>query len=142
MKIALGADHGGFSLKEIIKTHLISQGIEVIDKGTHSLESVDYPIYAQAVAQSVLSKEVDYGIVICGTGIGISIAANRFKGIRAGLCFNTTMAKLTREHNDANILALGARITGDVLALDIVDEFLKTKFLGGRHQTRIEKIEL
>ena len=142
MKIALGADHGGFTLKEIIKKHLVEKGIEVIDKGTHSLESVDYPFYARAVAYSVLEKESDYGIIVCGTGIGISIAANRIKGIRAGLCFNTTMARLTREHNDANILALGARTTGDVVALDIVDEFLRTEFQGGRHLTRIQEIEL
>jgi len=142
MKIALGADHGGFALKEIVKKHLEEKGFEVLDKGCYSTESVDYPVYAKAVANSILNKEADFGILICGTGIGISIAANRFKGIRAALCSNTTMAKLTREHNDANILALGARITGDVLALEIIDEFLKTEFLGGRHLTRIQAIEL
>ncbi|ERT70073.1 MULTISPECIES: ribose 5-phosphate isomerase B [Cetobacterium] len=142
MKIALGADHGGFALKEIVKKHLEDKGFEVLDKGCYSTESVDYPVYAKAVANSILNKEADFGILICGTGIGISIAANRFKGIRAALCSNTTMAKLTREHNDANILALGARMTGDVLALEIVDEFLKTEFLGGRHLTRIQAIEL
>ncbi|MDX8335565.1 ribose 5-phosphate isomerase B [Candidatus Cetobacterium colombiensis] len=142
MKIALGADHGGFALKEIVKKHLEEKGIEVLDKGCYSTESVDYPVYAKAVAHSILDKEADFGILICGTGIGISIAANRFKGIRAALCSNTTMAKLTREHNDANILALGARMIGDVLALEIIDEFLKTEFLGGRHLTRIQAIEL
>ncbi|MGL5277868.1 MAG: ribose 5-phosphate isomerase B [Cetobacterium sp.] len=142
MKIALGADHGGFALKEIVKKHLEDKGFEVLDKGCYSTESVDYPVYAKAVANSILNKEADFGILICGTGIGISIAANRFKGIRAALCSNTTMAKLTREHNDANILALGARMTGDILALEIVDEFLKTEFLGGRHLTRIQAIEL
>lgn len=142
MKIALGADHGGFALKEIVKKHLENKGFEVLDKGCYSAESVDYPIYAKDVANSILKKEADYGILICGTGIGISIAANRFKGIRAALCSNTTMAKLTREHNNANILALGARIIGDVLALEIVDEFLKTEFLDGRHLTRIQAIEL
>lgn len=142
MKIALGADHGGFALKEIVKKHLEDKGFEVLDKGCYSTESVDYPVYSKAVANSILNKEADFGILICGTGIGISIAANRFKGIRAALCSNTTMAKLTREHNDANILALGARMTGDVLALEIVDEFLKTEFLGGRHLTRIQAIEL
>lgn len=142
MKIALGADHGGFALKEIVKKHLENKGFEVLDKGCYSTESVDYPVYAKAVANSILNKEADFGILICGTGIGISIAANRFKGIRAALCSNSTMAKLTREHNDANILALGARMTGDVLALEIVDEFLKTEFLGGRHLTRIQAIEL
>lgn len=142
MKIALGADHGGFALKEIVKKHLEDKGFEVLDKGCYSTESVDYPVYAKAVANCILNEEADFGILICGTGIGISIAANRFKGIRAALCSNTTMAKLTREHNDANILALGARMTGDVLALEIVDEFLKTEFLGGRHLTRIQAIEL
>ncbi|MGL4425366.1 MAG: ribose 5-phosphate isomerase B [Cetobacterium sp.] len=142
MKIALGADHGGFALKEIVKNHLESKGFEVLDKGAYSTDSVDYPVYAKSVANSILEKEADFGILICGTGIGISIAANRFKGIRAALCSNTTMAKLTREHNDANILALGARMTGDILALEIVDEFLRTQFEGGRHLTRINAIEL
>lgn len=142
MKIALGADHGGFELKEKIKKHLLlKENIEVIDMGTHSTESVDYPKYGHEVAKAVVNKTVDFGILICGTGIGISIAANKIKGIRAALCFNTTMAKLTRQHNDANILALGARITGDVLALDIVDEFLSSSFEGGRHLKRVEAIE-
>ncbi|MGL5089179.1 MAG: ribose 5-phosphate isomerase B [Fusobacteriaceae bacterium] len=142
MKIALGADHGGFALKEIVKNHLEAKGFEVLDKGAYSTESVDYPTFAKSVAKSILEKEADFGILICGTGIGISIAANRFKGIRAALCSNTTMAKLTRQHNDANILALGARMTGDILALEIVDQFLETEFEGGRHLTRIEAIEL
>ncbi|MGL4998882.1 MAG: ribose 5-phosphate isomerase B [Cetobacterium sp.] len=142
MKIALGADHGGFALKEIVKNHLEAKGFEVLDKGTYSTESVDYPTFAKSVAKSILEEEADFGILICGTGIGISIAANRFKGIRAALCSNTTMAKLTRQHNDANILALGARMTGDILALEIVDQFLETEFEGGRHLTRIEAIEL
>lgn len=142
MKIALGADHGGYELKEKIKKYLSQKNdIEIVDVGTHSTESVDYPKYGHAVAKSVVEKEVDFGILICGTGIGISIAANKIKGIRAALCFNTTMAKLTRQHNDANILALGARITGDVLALDIVDEFLSASFEGGRHAKRVEAIE-
>lgn len=142
MKIALGADHGGYELKEKIKKHLMQkENIEVIDMGTHSTDSVDYPKYGHEVANLVVKKEADFGILVCGTGIGISIAANKIKGIRAALCFNTTMAKLTRQHNDANILALGARITGDVLALDIVDEFLSASFEGGRHAKRIEAIE-
>ena len=131
MKIALGADHGGFELKEKIKQHLSKkEGIEVIDFGTNSTESVDYPKYGHLVANSVVNKEVDFGILVCGTGIGISIAANKIKGIRAANCTNTTMAKLTRQHNDANILAL-----------DIVDEFLAASFEGGRHQKRIDEIE-
>lgn len=142
MKIALGADHGGYELKEKIKKHLSQrQDIEIVDMGTHSTESVDYPKYGHAVAKSVVEKEVDFGILVCGTGIGISIAANKIKGIRAALCFNTTMAKLTRQHNDANILALGARIVGDVLAFDIVDEFLSASFEGGRHAKRVDAIE-
>lgn len=137
MKIALGADHGGYILKDKIKSFLLEKGYEVIDFGTNSADSVNYPVYGKKVAEAVASKEATYGIVVCGTGIGISIAANRVKGIRCALCTNSTMATLTREHNDANMLALGERIVGDVLALDIVDTFLKTTFLGGRHATRI-----
>ena len=143
MKIALGADHGGYELKEKIKQHLAKkEGIEVIDFGTNSTESVDYPKYGHLVAKSVVDKEVDFGILVCTTGVGISIAANKIKGVRAALCTDTTTAKLTREHNDANILALGARIVGDVLALDIVDEFLSASFEGGRHQKRVDQIEI
>lgn len=141
MKVILGADHGGFELKEKIKSHLENKNIEVIDKGTYKLESVDYPAYGKAVAKAVVSGEGDYGIVVCGTGIGISITANKVKGIRCALCHNTTTAKLTREHNDANMLALGGRMLGDVLALEIVDVFLTTEFEGGRHQNRINCIE-
>lgn len=141
MKIALGCDHGGFELKETIKRFLIEKGYEVTDKGCNSTDSVDYPKYGKLVGHSVASKETDKGILICGTGIGISLAANKVKGIRAALCSNTTVAKLTREHNDANILSLGARITGDVLALDIVNTFLTTEFEGGRHQKRVDQIE-
>ena len=142
MKIALGADHGGYELKEKIKQYLAKKGgIEVIDFGTNSIESVDYPKYGHLVDKSIVEKKVDFGILVCGTGIGISIAANKIKGIRAANCTNTTMARLARQHNDANILALGARIVGDVLALDIVDEFLVSSFEGGRHQRRVEEIE-
>ncbi len=141
MKIAVGCDHGGFELKEKVKVHLEGKGYEVLDLGCHSTESVNYPVYGKAVGKAVASKEADYGIVICGTGIGISIAANKVKGVRAALCMNTTMARLTREHNDANILAFGARMVGDVLALEMVDTFLNTKFEGGRHTARVEMIE-
>lgn len=141
MKIALGADHGGFELKEKIKKHLLEKNIEVVDCGTNSTESVDYPQFGHAVGHAVANKEVDFGIVVCGTGIGISLAANKVPGVRAALCTNTTMARLTREHNDANILALGGRIVGDVLALEMVDIFLDTEFAGGRHQKRIDAIE-
>lgn len=142
MKIALGADHGGYELKEKIKKHLSErEDVKLIDMGTYNTDSVDYPKYGHEVAKLVVKKEVDFGILVCGTGIGISIAANKIKGVRAALCTNTTMAKLTRQHNDANILALGARIIGDVLALDIVDEFLSTSFEGGRHTRRVNAIE-
>lgn len=141
MKIALGADHGGFELKEKVKTHLIKKGYEVLDLGTNSTDSVDYPEFGHAVGHAVVDKKVEFGIVVCGTGIGISIAANKVPGVRAALCTNTTMARLTREHNNANILAMGGRIIGDVLALEMVDTFLDTEFQGGRHENRINKIE-
>ena len=141
MKIALGADHGGFELKEKIKKHLIEKNYEVIDLGTNSTESVDYPEFGHAVGQAVADKKADFGIVVCCTGIGISIAANKVPGVRAALCLNTTMARLTREHNNANILAMGGRIVGDVLALEMVDTFLATDFQGGRHERRVNEIE-
>lgn len=141
MKIALGADHGGFELKEKIKRHLKNKGYEILDLGTHSLESVDYPSYGHNVGKAVVEKKANFGIIVCGTGIGISIAANKIKGVRAALCTNTTMAQLTREHNNANILALGGRIIGDLLALEMVDIFLNTEFLGGRHAKRVDSIE-
>ena len=143
MKIALGADHGGYELKEKIKQYLsMRKEIELIDFGTNSTESVDYPKYGHAVANAVVSKEVDFGILVCTTGVGISIAANKIKGVRAALCTDTTTAKLTREHNDANILALGSGIVGQFVALDIVDTFLSTSFEGGRHQKRVDQIEV
>lgn len=141
MKIALGADHGGFELKEKVKAHLIKKGYEVLDLGTNSTDSVDYPEFGHAVGHAVVDKKAEFGIVVCGTGIGISIAANKVPGVRAALCTNTTMARLTREHNNANILAMGGRIIGDVLALEMVDTFLATEFQGGRHENRINKIE-
>lgn len=141
MKIALGCDHGGYELKKIVKEHLQLKGYEVLDLGCNSNESVDYPIYGKAVGKAVVEEKANYGIVICGTGIGISIAANKVKGVRAGLCMNTTMAKLAREHNNANVLAFGARIVGDVLALEMVDTFLNTEFQGGRHLRRVSMIE-
>jgi len=140
MKISLGCDHGGYELKEIIKKHLESKEFEIIDVGTYSLDSVDYPDYGSKAAELVAKKEVDKGIVICTTGIGISIAANKVKGIRCALCTNAYMAKMTRLHNDANMLALGAGIVGKNLALDIVDTWLDTEFEGGRHIKRVEKI--
>lgn len=141
MKIAIGNDHGAVEYKDIIKAMLMEEGHEVIDCGTNSTDSCDYPDYAKAVADKVVSGEVEKGIVICGTGIGISIAANKVKGIRCGLCTNTTMARLTREHNDANVLSMGQRIIGIETAKDIVHTFLSTPFSNGeRHKRRIEKI--
>ncbi len=141
MKIALGSDHGGYSLKEAVKEHLLSRGYEVEDLGAYSESSVDYPEYGKKVAKYVVEGNAKYGIIICGTGIGISIAANKVKGARAALCHNVWTARLTREHNDANILAMGARVIGEGIALDMVDTFLTTEFEGGRHQNRIDKIE-
>lgn len=140
MKISLGCDHGGYELKEIIKKHLENKGIEVLDVGTDSLDSVDYPDYGEKAALLVSNKEADKGIVVCTTGIGISIAANKVDGIRCALCTDSFMAKMTRLHNDANMLALGAGIVGKNLALDIVDTWLDTEFEGGRHTKRVEKI--
>ncbi|EDS78184.1 ribose 5-phosphate isomerase B [Clostridium botulinum C str. Eklund] len=140
MKIAIGCDHGGVDLKRTVIEHLQEKGIEVKDFGTYTEESCDYPEYGQKVAEEVVAKNYDFGIVICGTGIGISISANKVPGARAALCHDTFSAHATREHNNANILALGARVTGPGLALDIVDSFLGSTFEGGRHERRIEKI--
>ncbi|HIQ99593.1 MAG TPA: ribose 5-phosphate isomerase B [Candidatus Scybalocola faecavium] len=141
--IALGCDHGGYELKQEVIKYLDAHGLEYKDYGTYSTDSCDYPDYAQAVAKAILNKECDRGILICGTGIGISIAANRFPGIRAANCTDCFMAEATREHNDANILALGARVVGPGLALKIVDTFLNTEFSNDpRHVRRIEKIEV
>lgn len=140
MKIGIGSDHGGFELKEYIKEYLDKEGIQYIDYGTNSLESVDYPDYGKKVAEAVVSKEVDRAIVICGTGIGISISCNKVKGIRCALCGDTYSARMSREHNDANILALGGRVIGRDLALEIVSIWLKSEFAGGRHGRRVEKI--
>ena len=138
--IAIGSDHGGFELKKYIMQHLDEQGIAYKDYGTYSEESCDYPIYGEAVAKAVVSGEAEKGIIICGTGIGISIAANKVKGIRAALCGDCYSAEFTRRHNDANILAMGARVTGSGLAAKIVDTFLSTEFEGGRHARRVDLI--
>ena len=140
--IALGCDHGGYALMQEVKKHLEERGLEYKDYGCYSEESVDYPVYAKKAANAVASGECERGILICGTGIGISIAANKVKGIRAALCHDCFSAQATREHNDANILALGARVTGPGLAVKIVDTFLHTEFSGDeRHARRIAKIE-
>lgn len=140
--IAIGSDHGGFELKTKVIAHLQEKGVACRDFGTNSLESCDYPDYGRAVAEAVAKGECEQGIVICTTGIGISITANKVPGIRCALCHNTTTARMTREHNNANVLAIGAGMVGDILALDIVDTFLATPFSNGeRHQRRIDKIE-
>ena len=140
--IALGCDHGGYELKQEIIKHLQERKIEFKDYGCDSLESVDYPVYAKKVANVVASGECEKGILICGTGIGISIAANKVKGIRAALCHDTFSAQATREHNDANILAMGARVIGPGHALKVVDTFLNTEFSNDeRHIRRINMIE-
>lgn len=140
MRIAIGSDHGGLRLKKDVIKHLEKNGIEVKDFGTYTEESCDYPDYAKAVGKAVVAKEYDFGILICGTGIGISIAANKVPGVRAALCCDTFSAHATREHNNANILAMGERVVGPGLALDIVDAFLGAEFEGGRHQNRVNKI--
>lgn len=141
MKIAIGCDHAGYELKEIVKDKLTSEGYEIIDLGTNSSESVDYPIYGRAVGEKVASGECDKGIAICGTGIGISISCNKVKGVRAALCNTEHLAKMSREHNDANVLCLGAREIDKELALKIVDKWLSTDFLGGKHLRRIKMLE-
>ena len=137
--IIIGSDHGGFNLKQAIIEHLKNNGLDVVDLGCYNAESCDYPVIAKAVAEKVLADS-SRGILVCGTGIGVSITANRYKGIRASHCTDTFTARMTRMHNDSNILCLGERITGVGLALDIVDIWLNTSFEGGRHQKRIDMI--
>jgi ribose 5-phosphate isomerase B len=138
--IAIGSDHGGFALKEEIKKHLTEKGIPFRDYGTDSEASCDYPIYAEKVCRAVTGGEAEKGILCCGTGIGMSMAANKVKGIRAACCSDTFSAKFTRLHNDANVLCFGGRVVGAGLALQLVDAFLDTEFEGGRHQRRIDKV--
>ncbi len=140
MKIAIGSDHGGVSLKESVREHLEKKGYVVKDFGTYTRESCDYPDISEIVSLNVVDKKYDFGILICGTGIGIGIAANKVKGVRAALCHDTFSAHASREHNNANILTMGERVIGQALALDIVDTFLGAEFEGGRHQSRIDKI--
>ena len=141
-KIAMGADHAGFDLKEKIKTQLENEGHFIDDFGTFTDESVDYPDYVHPVAEAIEKKDYDFGILVCGTGNGSSITANKHRGIRAAICWNEMLAKLARSHNDANILCLAGRFIDYELAREIVEVFLKTKFDGGRHQRRIDKINL
>ena len=140
MKISLGADHAGFELKQKIKQVLEREGAEISDQGTSSGESVDYPDFARKVGLEVAGKKADYGILICGTGIGMSIAANKVAGVRAAKANTEQEAALSRQHNDANVLALGARILDEEAALKIVRSWLRTPFEGGRHQRRVDKV--
>lgn len=137
-KIAIASDHAGFELKQAVVKHLGAEN--VLDLGTNTVDSVDYPDFGYAVGKALEEGKVQQGIVICGSGIGISIAANRNPAVRAALCMNTEMAKLSRQHNDANVLALGARLVDERTALDIVNVFFKTEFEGGRHARRVEKL--
>ena len=140
MKIGMACDHGAYTYKEEIKQMLIDEGHEVVDCGCHDTNSVDYPDMAKACADLVANKEVDKGIVMCGTGIGISIAANKVKGIRACVCSEPFTAKMSRAHNDCNVLAFGARVVGGELAKMIVDTWINTEFEGGRHQRRVDML--
>jgi ribose 5-phosphate isomerase B len=140
-RVALACDHGGYALKEELKTMLEGDQVAVEDLGTDSTDSVDYPDFAHALCAKILSGDADLGILVCGTGLGMSIAANRHRGIRATLCTDPYMARMAREHNDANVLCLGARVIGPSLAEEIVRSFLRGRFAGDRHQRRVAKIE-
>lgn len=140
MKIAIGNDHSAVEMKEIIKEHLAQKGHEVLDLGTNSTESCDYPVYGEKVGRAVADGVADLGIAICGTGLGISLAANKVKGIRACVCSEPYTARMSRLHNNANVLAFGARVVGSELAKMIVDVWLDTEFEGGRHQRRVDLI--
>jgi len=140
VKIGIGSDHGGFALKEELKTFMEEKHIEVVDFGTFNTDSVDYPDYGELVAKAVINGEVERGVVICGTGIGISISANKVKGIRCALCGDVYSAKMSRAHNDANMIALGGRVVGVDLAKEILTTYLNSKFEAGRHERRVNKI--
>lgn len=140
MKLAIGSDHGGIRLKEALKQHLAERGIEVNDVGTYTEESCDYPDIALKVCREITAGNVERGILVCGTGIGMSIAANKVDGIRAALCGDVFSAAMSREHNNANVICLGERVLGQGLAACILDAWLDTEFAGGRHQRRVDKI--
>ncbi len=142
MKIAIGSDHAGYELKNRVIAHLNDKGFDIIDKGTDSTNSTDYPDYAHAVANAVEMGAVKTGIVICGSGNGVAITANKHRGVRCALCWNAEISELARAHNDANVLSLPSRYISDEEALKIVDAFFNTEFEGGRHQRRVEKIGL
>ena len=139
-KICIASDHAGFNLKENIKDYLINKNVSIIDLGPNENKSVDYPDYAKKIGNRIKSKKSDIGILVCGSGTGMAISANKFKNIRAAVCYNIKSTRLSRQHNNANIIALGARLTKKSLSLKLVELFLKTKFEGGRHLKRIKKI--
>ncbi|MBR2354418.1 MAG: ribose 5-phosphate isomerase B [Clostridia bacterium] len=142
MKIVIGCDHAGFAIKNAVKAHIESKGYEVVDVGTYSTDSCHYPVYAHAACEKILSGECALGILICGTGIGMSMAANKHNGIRAACCSDTFSARLTREHNDANLLCFGERVVGIGLALDLCDAFLGATYLNnGNHVTRVAMLK-
>ncbi len=140
MKIVVGSDHGGFDLKEVLKNHLMQKGFDVIDVGAYDTNSVDYPDIAVKACEKVTNGECAWGVLVCGTGIGISMAANKVSGIRCALVSNEYSAEMTKRHNNANMLAFGGRVTGPDLAKNILDAYIKAEFEGGRHQNRIDKI--
>lgn len=142
IKVAIGSDHAGFDLKEVMINYMKANGIAVIDKGCYSAERADYPDFAHLVASAVLNKDCDFGILLCGSGNGIAMSANKHKGIRAALCWNEEIAKLARQHNDANVLVLPARYISESEAFKCLQRFRDEKFEGGRHQARVEKINL
>lgn len=141
LRIAIGSDHGGYEYKEQIVSHLKEKGYECVDVGTYSTDSCDYPVIARSVTTKITTGEADRGILICGTGIGMSIVANKVKGIRAALCGDTFSARASRAHNNSNVLCLGERVIGINLAMDILDIWLESKFEGGRHQRRVDMME-
>ena len=141
MKIAIGSDHGGFELKEIIKSYIEKLGYDYKDFGAYDKNSIDYPVISKEVARAVAGKDFDRGIVICGSGLGVAIAANKVKGIRAVTCHDTYCAKMSRLHNDANVLTMGGRVVGSDVACEIVKIWLESEFEGGRHQKRIDMLE-
>lgn len=140
MKVVIGSDHGGFELKEVLKNHLTEKGFDVTDVGAYDTNSVDYPDIAQKACAEITSGKCDFGVLVCGTGIGISMAANKVRGIRCALVSNEYSAEMTKRHNNANVLAFGGRVTGPDLAKNILDAYLDAEFEGGRHQNRIDKI--
>jgi len=139
-KVSLSSDHAGFKLKESIKTFLIKKKIKVIDLGPQNTDSVDYPDYAKKLARNIIAKKSDMGILVCGSGTGMAMSANKFKKIRAAVCYNKASTRLSRQHNNANIIALGARLTKRANAIKLVNVFLNTKFEGGRHLRRVKKV--